>query len=74
MLCLGRIDGGERMTEKEYEELENTAFKLEQRASQKQSIEVAKANYYRDGYAQALSDMLYAAKDSIKESEVTDGR
>lgn len=64
----------DNMTNKEYEKLEKTAFQLEQRASQKQSIEVAKANNYRDGYAQALSDMLHAAKDSIKESEVTDGR
>lgn len=62
------------MTNKEYEKLEKTAFQLEQRASQKQSIEVEKANNYRDGYVQALSDILHAAEDSIKESEVTDER
>lgn len=57
------------MKKKEYEEFEKTAFLLEQRASQKQAVEVAKANNYHDGYAQALSDMLHAAKDSVKESE-----
>lgn len=59
------------MTKKEYEELEKTAFQLDQIASQKQSIEITKANNYRDGYTQALSDMLHAAKSNIKESEET---
>ena len=58
-----------RMTKKEYEEFEKTAFMLEQRASQKQAVDVAKANNYHDGYAQAISDMLHAAKDRVKESE-----
>lgn len=62
------------MTKKEYEELEKTAFQLEQRASQKQALEVAKANYYRDGYVQALSDMLHVAKDSVRENEESDER
>ena len=57
------------MTKKEYEEFEKTVFQLEQRASQKQSIEVAKANNYHDGYVQALSDMLHCTKDSVRESE-----
>ncbi len=57
------------MTKKEYEEFEKTAFILEQRASQRQAVEVAKANNYRDGCAQALSDMLHVAKDSVTESE-----
>lgn len=57
------------MTKKEYEELEKTAFQLEQRASQKQALEVAKANNYRDGYVQALSDMLHDAKSRIGDIE-----
>ena len=53
------------MTKKEYEELEKAAFQLDQIASQKQSVEVAKTNNYRDGYTQALSDMLHAAKSNV---------
>lgn len=62
------------MTKKEYQEFEKKAFELEKISSHKQSIEVAKANNYRDGYVQALSDMLRAAKDHIRESEATDER
>lgn len=62
------------MTKKEYDELEKTAFQLDNIASQKQSVEIAKANNYRDGYAQAISDMLDVAKGSIKESEGTNER
>lgn len=62
------------MTKKEYDELEKTAFQLDNIASQKQSVEIAKANNYRDGYVQALSDMLDVAKGSIKESEGTNER
>ena len=57
------------MTKKEYEEFEKIASQLEQRASQKHFIEVAKANNYHDGYVQALSDMLHCTKDSVRESE-----
>ena len=57
------------MTKKEYVEFEKIAFQLEQRASQKHFIEIAKANNYHDGYVQALSDMLHCTKDSVRESE-----
>ena len=57
------------MTKKEYVEFEKIAFQLEQRASQKHFIEIAKANNYHDGYVQALSDMLHCAKDSVRENE-----
>lgn len=57
------------MTNKEYEVFKRLVFKLDNIASEREEVEIAKANSYREGYMQALADVLEQIKDSVTESE-----
>lgn len=54
------------MKKNEYEELEKTAFQLEQNISLQTAKAIAKAQSFQDGYNQAISDMLKVAKGNVE--------
>lgn len=53
------------MTENDYKRIEKIAFQLENQASIKTNMEIEKATSYKNGYSQAVMDLLKVARDHI---------
>ena len=53
------------MTNNDYERIERIAFQLDNQVSVKTNKEIEKAMSYKDGYSQAVADLLKVAKDHI---------
>ena len=46
------------MEKKEYEQIEDTANRLQKMADERQAKAIRDANQYRDGYVQGVEDLL----------------
>lgn len=53
------------MTNNDYDRIERIAFQLDDQVSVKTNKEIEKAMSYKDGYSQAVVDLLKVAKDHI---------
>jgi hypothetical protein len=53
------------MTSNDYDRIEKIAFQLDSQVSVKTAKEIEKARSYKEGYSQAVADLLKVAKDHI---------
>lgn len=53
------------MTNNDYDRIEKIAFQLDNQVSIKTAKEIENARSYKDGYSQAVADLLKVAKSHI---------